>query len=135
MRVTRTFAILFALLFAFLSSAQPASAVSLPFPLSDIVNGTLSQISQATELWLNGTKAMYLFAVGKHPQNPGETWEQKFAEESVKEDLEDAWAVLKEHMKKNPVGSVIVTTVVGWALFKMVWQIGYAFATLDNRPL
>ncbi|KAI9021244.1 hypothetical protein DFJ74DRAFT_707208 [Hyaloraphidium curvatum] len=59
-------------------------------PVSRTWEAVTPQASLAGELWLNGTKAAYLFLRRKHPKFPGETWEQKFAEESVLEDIYNA---------------------------------------------
>lgn len=81
-----------------LAPVFPGVAVALE-PMNTVVSHGKAQLGIAGELWLNGTKAAYLYAVGKHPVNPGETWDQKFAEESVLEDLEDAWAIAGERAR------------------------------------
>jgi hypothetical protein len=77
-------------------------------------------LQQFAELWLNGTKAMYLLTVGKWPKNPGDTWEAKFAEESVWEDLEDARDWVLERVGVEWIGVGVGTVVLLLAL----WIVG-----------
>ncbi len=122
---TRTFitVILFA---ALLMLIEPVAA-HLEFPSGRTYPGdgpvpvaSLSEnLQQFAELWLNGTKAMYLLAVGKWPKNPGETWEAKFAEESVWEDLTDArdWVLERVDAKWIGVGvGAVVLVLAVWLM-------------------
>ncbi len=64
-------------------------------PLFKSVHGTVSSIADVVTkqlkvggmLWLNGVKASYIFATGRRPSFPGETWQTRLAEVSVWEDF------------------------------------------------